>query len=180
MARVASSTDDTLSRAQRGDRDELARILETHGPAVYGVCRRLSPDPDDCYQEVWEKVFAALARFDPNGPAALSTWILTIAHRHLVDRHRRRQVRGVVVPLQDVTDESPDPYVHASDAQRRRRLEHALSQLSDEHRRVVVLHHVQGMSLEALAEGERVALGTVKSRLHRARAALLALLGETP
>ena len=44
---------------------------------------------------------------------------------------------------------------------------------------LTVLHHVHGMSLEALAEGERVALGTVKSRLHRARAALLALLGET-
>jgi RNA polymerase sigma-70 factor (ECF subfamily) len=172
--------DDPLARAQRGDRDEQARILETHGPAVYGVCRRLAPDPDDCYQEIWEKVFAALARFDANGPAALSTWILTIAHRHLVDRHRRRRVRGVVVSLPDVTDEGPDPYARVSDEQRRRRLEHALSQLTDEHRRVVVLHHIHDLPLEAIAAVERVAVGTVKSRLHRARAELARHLEERP
>src|SRR5690606_22014330 len=71
---------------------DRADLVAAHGPAVYALCRRLTPDPDDCYQEIWEKVFRALPRFDPGGAASVRTWILTIAHRHLVDRHRRRLV----------------------------------------------------------------------------------------
>ena len=57
--------------------------------------RKFYQDPDDAYQEVWEKVFRALPRFKPGKRARLSTWIGTITHRHLVDRHRRRQVRAM-------------------------------------------------------------------------------------
>jgi DNA-directed RNA polymerase specialized sigma24 family protein len=71
---------------------------------VYALCKRLSPDADD--DHVWEKVMRALPSFDVNGPAALSTWIVTIAHRHLIDRHRRRLVRGDVLPLVDVPSSS--------------------------------------------------------------------------
>jgi RNA polymerase sigma-70 factor (ECF subfamily) len=180
VARAAPIERDVLTRARSGDRDGLARILEAHGGAVYALCRRLAPDPEDCYQEIWEKVFGALPRFEPDGGASLSTWILTIAHRHLVDRHRRRRVRGVVVPFEDARDERAGPHEHVCDAQRRVRLERALGRLSDEHRRVVVLHHIHDLPLEAIAEGEGIAVGTVKSRLHRARAELAHLLGERP
>src|SRR5262245_52043687 len=77
-------------------------LVSAYGPMVWSLCRRLGPDPEDAYQEVWEKVFGAVDRFDPAGPATLRTWIATVTHRHLVDRHRRRQVRGEVVELGDV------------------------------------------------------------------------------
>jgi RNA polymerase sigma factor (sigma-70 family) len=178
MAQPAPATDDLLALARAGDRDSWARLLQLHGPAVYSVCRRLAPDPDDCYQEVWEKVFAAIARFDPSGPASLSTWILTIAHRHLVDRHRRRSVRGIVVQLTDLRDERGGPDEVVSRKEPRAQLERALERLSDEHRRVVVLHHIHDLPLDAIAAAEGVAVGTVKSRLHRARAELARHLGE--
>lgn len=157
-----------------GPRDREGLVAE-HGPLVWGLCRRLCPEPEDAYQEIWEKVFTAVHRFDPEGPATLRTWIVTIAHRHLVDRHRRRRVRGEVVELREipvVVDED------RLDAQRRTaRLEAALQRLPEGHRRIVVLHHLEGLTLDQIAKDEDVAVGTVKSRLHRARARLLELLG---
>jgi RNA polymerase sigma-70 factor (ECF subfamily) len=102
----------------------------------------------------------------------VGTWIRTIAHRHLVDRHRRGKVRGVVLPYKDVAA----PLVSAEDALARRRrtqaLDHALARLPADQRRVVVGHHLGGLSLAELAEAEDVAVGTIKSRLHRGRAHL--------
>lgn len=149
--------------------------MRAHGPLVWSLCRRLGPEPEDAYQEIWEKVFGAVGRFDPDGPASLRTWIATIAHRHLVDRHRRRAVRGEVVEL----GELPAP-VHEDRSGLLRdveRLEAALQRLPEGHRRVVVLHHLEDLPLEEIAVSEGVPLGTVKSRLHRARARLLELLG---
>jgi RNA polymerase sigma-70 factor (ECF subfamily) len=74
-----------------------------------------------------------------------------------------------------------DPDIDERLAQRQRtaRLEVAVGRLPEDQRRVVVLHHLQGLSLQDLAETEGVAVGTIKSRLHRGRARLAQLL-ETP
>jgi RNA polymerase sigma-70 factor (ECF subfamily) len=156
---------------------DRSAVLEQHGPAVWSLCRRLGPDPEDAYQEIWEKVFRALAGFDPNGTATLRTWILTVAHRHLVDRSRRRKVRGHVVELPDIPDREPAVEESLADAQRVARLEAALGRLPETARRVVVMHHLHDRPLDEIALSEGVAVGTVKSRLHRARAQLLGWLG---
>lgn len=144
--------------------------VERFGGLVWAICRRLDPDPEDAYQEVWEKVLRG--RYDPAGTASPSTWIATIAHRHLVDRHRRRRVRGEAAEQDELLDTSPLAPEALSAAAGRRRLEAALAELPDAHRRVVVLHHLHELSLEEIALGEGIPVGTVKSRLHRARAAL--------
>lgn len=177
----SSAPDLTIRRASQGDAGAWRTLLQRHGPMVYGLCRRLTPDPDDCYQEIWEKVFRALPRFDERGPASLRTWIGTIAHRHLVDRHRRRVVRGEVVPLQDEALRDAGPTADSRlDARRRQvRLEAALRRLPDAQRRAVVMHHLQGVALVDVAAAEGVSTGTVKSRLHRGRGRLAELLGGT-
>ncbi|MEQ1506643.1 MAG: sigma-70 family RNA polymerase sigma factor [Myxococcota bacterium] len=164
-----------MVRAAGGDVDARAALVTRHGPLVWSLCRRLCPEPEDAYQEVWARVFAGLPRFDPDGAASLRTWIATITHRHLVDRHRRRAVRGEVVELGDLPAPATDEPIDA--ARRLERLEQALTRLPDGHRRVVVMHHLHELPLESIAATEGVALGTVKSRLHRARARLLELLG---
>lgn len=128
----------------------------------------MTDDPEDAYQEVWERVFRALPAFDREG-SPVGAWIATIAHRHLVDRWRRRQVRSEV-PLDDDV-----PVVPPSGD-----LDEALRHLPDAHRRVVLLHHLHGLSLDEIAASEDIAVGTVKSRLHRARAALALALGDSP
>jgi RNA polymerase sigma-70 factor (ECF subfamily) len=170
--------DDTLrERALLGDRAAARALIDAHGPMVYGMCRRLAPtEAEDAYQAIWEKVLRALDRFDPAGSGSLKGWIATIARRHLTDRHRRRTVRGEVVPLDGLaaagraTDEVVGSRLETA------RLEAALARLPVEQREVLVHHHLYGVALPELAETSGVALGTLKSRLHRGRARLAELL----
>jgi RNA polymerase sigma-70 factor (ECF subfamily) len=152
-------------------------LVDTHGPRIYAMCARLDPDPDEGYQEIWERVLGALARFDPSGPASIGAWIATIARHHLVDRHRRRGVRGEVVPIDRLPAIEPAADERIAVRQRNARVEAALKRLPEAHRRVLVLHHVHGVPLETLASEENVAVGTIKSRLHRGRTRLAELLG---
>lgn len=155
--------------------DPTQELFARHSRLVYAMCARLADDPDDAAQEIWEKVARAAARFDAEKSTPARAWIATIARRHLIDRYRRRQVRGTAV--------SPDSLVDAEDPEglltlktRRQRLEHALRRLPPDQRHVVVMHHIHGVDLATLATEEQVALGTIKSRLHRGRARLAALL----
>lgn len=171
--------DPELSAAATGDRTARASLLAHHGPSVWALCRRLADDPEDAYQDAWERIFGALGRFDPSGPAALGTWLHTIVHRLLIDRHRRQRTRGTVIELPDLQSAEPGPEQRLTGKRRALALERALTRLPDDQRRVVLLHHVAGQPIEAIAEIEGVPTGTVKSRLHRARARLaLELEGE--
>ncbi len=175
MAQQRGEDEDILA-AVRGERAAWQRLLRRHGPMVYTLCQRLDPDPDDAYQGVWEKVLCALPRFDVTRETPLSSWILTITHRHLIDRHRRRKVQGEVMLLPDIADHSEGAEGRLDRAQRRAALEAALQCLPLGQRRAVVLHHIEGVALDVLAAREEVAVGTIKSRLHRGRARLAALL----
>jgi RNA polymerase sigma-70 factor (ECF subfamily) len=176
MTRAVLKIDDTVLRAKNGDHAAWGALIARHGPRVYGLCRRLTPAPEDAYQEIWEKVFKALARFDIEGSASFQTWLMTIAQRHLIDRHRRRRARGEVVPLHEVPPVDPTVERHIADQQQAHRLELALSNLPERQRIVVVLHHLEGVPLAEIAAQLAVSIGTVKSRLHRGRARLAHLL----
>jgi RNA polymerase sigma-70 factor (ECF subfamily) len=165
----------TVRGAVDGDPAAQRALVEAFGPRVQALCARLDPDPDDARQAAWERILAALPRFDPRGSGTIAGWIVAVTHRLLVDRHRRRVTRGVVLPLDGLAAD-----VDAADAvaDRRQRLERALGTLDPDVRRVVVLHHVYDVPLDEIAAAEGVAVGTVKSRLHRGRARLLARLSE--
>ena len=105
---------------------------------------------------------------------------MCIRDSHLIDRHRRKQVRGQVVPIGGLPALDPAADEALARHQRQARVEAAIARLPDAHRRVVVLHHVHGVPLEQLAEEEGVPVGTLKSRLHRGRARLAELLGGEP
>lgn len=161
-----------IVRAVSGDPLARRAVIQQFGPLVWSICRRLAYDPEDSYQAIWEKALKALDRFDPDGPASFSTWIASIAHRHLVDEHRRRQVRGVLVPPDDLV--AP----HVEEDSRLPRLEGAIQQLPEGLKRVVILHHLHGVPLDTIARDEDVPVGTIKSRLHRARGILAQTLAE--
>lgn len=146
-------------------------VYAAHRGLVAALCRRLDPEPEDAAHEAWEKVLRALPDFDPAGPATLATWIGRVTHRHLVDRHRRRVTRAGERPEGEELDElgAPAP-APALD------LERGLAALPEAWRRVLVMHHVYGYGLDEIAEGEGVPVGTVKSRLHRARNRLVEVL----
>jgi RNA polymerase sigma-70 factor, ECF subfamily len=168
---------DLLSKALSGDRLAWEGMLQRYGPLVYDLCRRLDVDPDDAYQEIWEKLIRALPGFDPGRGAKLSTWIATVAHRHLIDRYRRRSVRGEVVALGPMPGTMPSVPDRIAQAEQLRSLERAVDALPEMHRRIVVLHHLHDVPVDVLARAEGVPKGTVKSRLHRARVRLARAMG---
>ena len=158
------------------DPTTLHELISRHERLVVAMCVRLCEDPEDAAQEVWEKVTGAIARLDLTHATPARAWIATIARRTLVDRHRRRQVRGTQVPTDTLVDPGATPEEQLLAKTGRERLESALRLLPVEQRQVIVLHHIHGVSLATLADEQGVAIGTIKSRLHRGRATLLTLL----
>lgn len=165
----------TVERLRRGDRSAQDAFLRRYAGVMHAFVRRAGPpgDADDLTQELLEKLLTVVHRFTPDGPAMLTTWVFTVAHRWMLDEKKRRHLQ--VVPLDEglqVGDGAPGPEVGVHARQLDAALERALASLPEAQRRVFVLTQVHGQPLEAVAEVEGVPIGTLKSRLHRARAAL--------
>lgn len=178
----AELDDLTLARAQRGDEAACRALVVRYQRPVFALLDRLiarvvgRPRVEDLAQETFLRVFRALPRFDLRGTARLSSWILTIATRLALDELRRR-------PLPDahLDDDVPGPSRADESAERRdlgAALSRAVAALSPEQRAVVLLREVHELEYEEIARALDVDVGTVKSRLHRARVALRAALGE--
>ncbi len=179
----------TLLRARRGDRAAFTALVVFYQRPIFALLSRLlygygndASLVEDLAQETFLRVHRALPDFDPNGAARLSTWILTIATRLGIDELRRR--RPVVVPLQAAEA------IHAPDRadavavrnQQRSAIEAAVAALSADHRATFLLREAHGLEYDEIARALDIDLGTVKSRLSRAkdqlRAALQSHAGE--
>lgn len=161
--------------------DHSARAFEAlvapYERQVYFVCLRMMGNPEDaqdCAQEALLKAFRAFSSF--RGEAKVSTWLYTIATRCCTDALRKRRD---VVSLEQLRDEGfeldsdePSPYLQLEWAERRRLLEEALGGLNADQRQAVVLCDLQGLSYEEAAQALDCPLGTLKSRINRARASL--------
>jgi RNA polymerase sigma-70 factor, ECF subfamily len=167
--------EDTV-RAQRGDRQAQQRVLAALGPLLASLVRRLGDrkDPEDQLQELFAHVLSVLPKFDPAGPATLSTWAYTVAMRQLLMEKRRPALELVAIEGGlSVPDARPaiDERLHAE--RRRAQLEAAVMRLPEDQRAVFVGAQLQQQPLEAVAAALELPLGTVKSRLHRAKAQLV-------
>jgi RNA polymerase sigma-70 factor, ECF subfamily len=184
MAEAPAELDEvTLRRAQRGDAAGFRALVERyHAPVRAVLWRMLDPGGggsrvEDLVQETFLRVHRGLAGFDPAGPARLSSWILTIATRAALNELRR--ARPPLVPIEGEVLAAPD----RADAELRRRrlgeaLRRALGELGADARAVVVLREYHEMDYAEIGEVLGVDVGTVKSRLSRARAALRKSLQE--
>lgn len=179
-----SAVDDlTLARAKKGDPRALTEVVRRHERMVFAVVgRMLTGRPDqvnDVAQEAFLKVIRHLSRFDPDGPATLSTWILTIATRTAIDALRRPVLgepdEAALAALEEL-DAGPDEL--ARGRQLEARLGAAMAGLPAEQRAVLVLRAYHDLDYPEIAELLEIEEGTVKSRLSRARAALRRLLGD--
>jgi RNA polymerase sigma-70 factor (ECF subfamily) len=130
-------------------------------------------DIDDLVQETYLRVWRGYARF--RGESGLTTWITRIAVN--VSRNWARSKR-LTVSISDCADAAISPASVPRDAVVIDAYEQALSRLSPEHRAVFLLHEVEGLRYQQIAEALGCPVGTVMSRLHRARARLLDDLRE--
>jgi RNA polymerase sigma-70 factor, ECF subfamily len=175
--------DVTLARAQRGDAAAWRALVVFHQDAVFALLGRLlgsgrRAQVEDLAQETFLAVFRQLAGFSLLGPARLSTWILTIASRRAIDELRRRPASPI--SPDDIADRPGSG--RADDTLTRRRLaraiDRALAELAPEYRAAFVLRELHGLEYAEIARALEIDLGTVKSRLARARAALRTALAE--
>jgi RNA polymerase sigma-70 factor, ECF subfamily len=168
----------TLVRAQRGEAAACrALVLRYQRPVFALLGRLLGPagrrgEVEDLAQETFLRAFGALAGFDRGGPARLSTWLLTIATRLALDELRRTRPQLFAEP-----PERPAP-ARVGDGVDRQRLAAALAELTPDQRAVFLLCAIHEVGQEEAARALGVEVGTIKSRLARARAALRVALGE--
>jgi RNA polymerase sigma-70 factor (ECF subfamily) len=174
-----------VASCRSGDAAAFARLVELHERMVVNLSARLLGDPEearDVAQEVFLQVYRMLGRFE--GRSSLKTWIYRIAVNQCHNRrrfwHRRRRDReealdeGLLVERTSFSREGThaSPYEAARQQERARRVQAALLHLSFEHRSVLVLREVEGLTCEEVGAALGVPEGTVKSRLSRAREAM--------
>lgn len=159
----------------RPARDEMERIVRDHYDAVYRFCiRRIGPVlAEDVAQNTFLTAQRALGRY--RGESTLRTWILGIALNECRRAGRRQRIVPLPLEIDLACPEAPDEGAFVD----RRALEQALAKLSEEHRDVVLLHELQGLTYEETALILGVPVGTVKSRLHHAFLNLRREMGDT-
>ena len=188
-----------LRAAQRGDVAAFNTLVVAYQRQLYNVCYRTLGSPDDAAdatQDALLSAFRGLRTF--NGPASgLRAWLLRVAINACYDHLRRRQRRptdsldalGSNDPDQEssIADRLADPGLgpeqRSLGAETARNIQEAIDRLPPDQRLTVVLCDVQGLSYDEAAQAMSVELGTIKSRLSRARAQLRDLLvekGELP
>jgi RNA polymerase sigma-70 factor (ECF subfamily) len=180
-----------VQQCAAGDEDACARLVTDHQRMVYQLGLHLLGDPQeaaDLSQEVFLRIFRTLAQF--RGQSTLRTWIYRIVVNQASNRQRwwRRRKRGQQVPLEEHTaahGELPESRSYAMPDQVLQQREtagrvwNALDKLPFDQRAVIVLREIDGLSYEEIATSLGVAVGTVKSRLARARGNLRDALRTT-
>jgi RNA polymerase sigma-70 factor (ECF subfamily) len=175
----------SVARARRGDPAAARALVERYQHAVFALLsrllgRRAGPARiEELAQDTFLRVFSALPGWSPAGPARLSTWILTIATRIALSELRRRPID--FAPIEAAADHADDRDGADRIAERRADVEaltRALAGLPADHRATLVLHVFHELSYEEIAVALECEVGTVKSRLSRAKARLKEQLSE--
>jgi RNA polymerase sigma-70 factor (ECF subfamily) len=177
-----STDSELLVAAQAGDRTAAEALLTRHLPAVLRFTHRMCSNPADAEDVAQDTLLAAyrgLGGF--RGEGTVTTWLYAVARRTCARKHRRkRDAPERVESLDDHGDapegESPGPDETAAGHELGAALELAIRELPVAWRSVLVLRDVEGLPANEVAEALGIEVGTVKTRLHRARAALRARL----
>ncbi len=168
--------DECVTRAQRGEGKAFSELVGRYQNRIYRFLVRLTRSEDDALdltQETFLRAYQGLARWRPD--ARFSTWLFQIARNLAFDLMRRNRHIEFVPLADDDTAPSPGPGPEADFeiAQRLRMVDEALARLPVEHREILLLREIEEMSYEEISAVLNLNSGTVKSRLARARAALL-------
>ena len=182
------SEEQLIRRAQQGDNGAFEELLLLHQKKVYNLCLRMSANPDDALdlsQEAFLRAWRSLGQYQFE--ASFSTWLFRLTSNICIDflrRKKRRQETSLTESYDDsnegaelsVPDAQPGPEQQAMTNETKIELARAMEQLSPEHREILQLRVIEDLQYEQIADILGVRVGTVKSRLARARLALRKIL----
>lgn len=172
-----------VDAARGGDRVATEQLLARHAPALLRFSTRRCSDPVDAEDVVQEALVSAVRALpELRTDAAVAPWLFTIARRACGRMRRRRShAPSAVLPLDDVDAEAPEPAPDHVAAGRElgASLEAGLRGLKERDREVLLLRDVEGLTAPEVAAILGIEVDAVKSRLHRARAALRERLEPT-
>jgi RNA polymerase sigma-70 factor (ECF subfamily) len=171
----------------QGDTAAFGELVRRYQDRLYNTVYRLvdnAEDAQDVVQEAFLNAYQALDHF--KGDSLFFTWLYRIAVNTAISFKRKQRVvismdagrqDGVVIDPIDPSDISRPGHA-LEQAEQERRIQAALSRLSPEHRTVLVMKDMEGQKYETMAEVLQVPIGTIRSRLHRARVELRDLLSQ--
>ncbi len=175
---------DLINRFKDGDTSAFEEIVLEYQDKIYNLCRHMlqnAHDAEDAAQDVFVKAYQNLNRFKPE--ASLLTWLYRIAINTCIDYRRKpffeslfkTSKEGDVFAVDQLSD-SPSPERLYESKQISHAIQLTLGRLSEKLRTVIVLKEIEGLSYEEISEILEVSIGTVKSRISRAREELRELL----
>jgi RNA polymerase sigma-70 factor (ECF subfamily) len=173
-----------IERSQKGDRAAFDQLLQKHTERAYQYAHRLTRLPEeasDIVAEAFVRICKALATF--KGESAFTTWLYRIETNCFLDMRKKQRSRpctSLDAALQtadgelalQIEDDAPSPYIETERRERMTAIEKAVADLPEYQRAMIVLYHGEMLSYEDIAETLHLPIGTVKSRLNRARISL--------
>lgn len=185
------SDGELIHRAQTSDLDAFNHLVSRHQNAVYSVALRYMRAPDlagDVTQDTFLRAYRSIDTFQNDNGVGFRSWLLRIASNRALDvlrSQKRRPADSLDAAMDDEDsnwspeDSSESPLAFAERGDLAQHLERALGQLPPDQRMAIILSDIQGYSYDEIAGITGVAPGTVKSRLHRARARLRDVLQDS-
>ncbi|MCD8391374.1 MAG: sigma-70 family RNA polymerase sigma factor [Firmicutes bacterium] len=180
---------DVIKRCKNGDRQAFNEIFTQYQTQVVNMSYSLLSNREDALdaaQEVFVRVYRGIGGFKEK--SSFSTWLYRITTNVCSDflRKRQRSINALSISVNadeddrdtDIPDNSPTPEEHAELNERQKALYAALGELKEEYRIVITLFDIEGLSYEEISQITKAPIGTIKSRLNRARSALKKILTE--
>jgi len=175
--------------AKNGDIEAFEELIEIYQPKVYNLAYKMFgsvEDASDFAQEALIKVYKNINTFKEE--SQFSTWIYRVAYNLYVDELRKRkkfEVQSIDEHYEDsseskitIIDIHPTPDQHLENKEKTEMIHNAINQLSHEHRAAIILRDINGHTYDEIAKIQSCSLGTVKSRINRARSQLKEILSE--
>jgi RNA polymerase sigma-70 factor, ECF subfamily len=173
-----------IERCKAGDRSAYDTLIRAYEKRVYNLAYRLCghyDEANDISVDAFLRVYQALKLF--RGDANFSTWLFRIVTNVYLDRRKRSRNKQHLsleeyIELEEnsvarqIEDTAPTPSVVAEQRERQDLLQQAIQALPDYQRAMIVLYHTEGLAYDEIASVLNLPIGTVKSRLNRARLTL--------
>ena len=177
---------DLINRFKNGDTSAFGEIVNKYQDKVYNLCRHMlgnAADAEDAAQDVFLKAYQALPKFQPE--ASLYTWLYRIATNTCIDRRKKPIFESLFGDsgegerlVHDRASDAPSPEKLYQSKQTGQALKEGLGRLSPKLQAIIILKEIEELSYEEIADTLEISMGTVKSRIARARDELQKLMQE--